>query len=174
MEVSEEEAMAFRRSLGICDGDFLIGTACFMRSWKGLNDFMDAALRLKAESRLKWVIIGGGHQEIYRKRAFELGLEGTLYFTGHLPNPISALKGLDAFALLSTAHEGVSQAILQAAFLEKPLIATPTGGLSEVCLDGETGIVVPPFSSDKVAAAALLLMKDPSLRRQTNRSRTHR
>lgn len=165
MAATEEEARGFRRLLGVKEGDFLIGTACFMRSWKGLNEFMEAAVRLQNEPRVKWVIIGGGHQETYRKRAVELGLEGTLQFTGHLPNPIPALKGLDAFLLLSTAHEGVSQAILQAAFLEKPLIATQTGGLSEVCIDGETGVLVPPFSSEKVAQAVLLLMKDPSLRR---------
>lgn len=170
MESSEEESMAFRRQLGVKEDDFLIGTACFMRSWKGLNDFMDAALLLQGEPKLKWVIIGGGHQETYRKRAAKLGLGSVLQFTGHLPNPIPALKGIDAFALLSTAHEGVSQAILQAAFLEKPLIATTTGGLSEVCMDGETGIVVPPFSSEKVAAAVLLLMKDASLRRLYGRN----
>lgn len=165
MAATEEEALAFRQSLGISESDFLIGTACFMRSWKGLNEFMDAALLLQGEPRMKWVIIGGGHEEAYRKRAEHLGLGGTLYFTGHLPNPIPAIKGLDAFALLSTAHEGVSQAILQAAYLEKPLIATATGGLSEVCLDGKTGIQVPLFSPEKVAAAALHLMRDVSARR---------
>ncbi len=163
MEASEEEGKAFRRFLGVADTDFLIGTACFMRSWKGLGDFLDAALLLQATPGLKWVIIGGGHQETYRKRASELGLGNSLHFTGHLSNPAAALRGLDAFALLSTAHEGVSQAILQAAYLKKPLIATHTGGLSEVCLDGRTGIQVPTFSPEKVADAALLLMKDKEL-----------
>ncbi len=163
MEASDEEARAFRQTLGANEDDFLIGTACFMRSWKGLNDFMDAAVLLQDVPRLKWVIIGGGHQAAYRKRAGELGLGKTLQFTGHLPDPIAAIKGLDAFALLSTAHEGVSQAILQAAFLEKPLIATRTGGLGEVCLDGKTGIEVPPFSPNAVAAAALKLMGEASL-----------
>jgi glycosyltransferase involved in cell wall biosynthesis len=118
---------------------------------------------LQNEPRIKWVIIGGGHQEAYRKRAADLGLGDTLQFTGHLSNPIPAIKGLDAFALLSTAHEGVSQAILQAAFLERPLIATRTGGLAEVCLDDKTGIEVPPFAPDAVAAAVLKLMGDAPL-----------
>lgn len=163
MEASDAEAKEFRHSLGVADDEFLVGTACFMRSWKGLHDFMDAANLLQGERKLKWVIIGGGHEKAYRKRAEELGLFPKLQFTGHLTNPIPALKGLDAFALLSTAHEGVSQAILQAAFLEKPLIATCTGGLSEVCLDGKTGIEVPLFSPKSVADGVSLLMKDPAL-----------
>jgi glycosyltransferase involved in cell wall biosynthesis len=161
MLYSEEDVRIFRRSLNLSDSDFLIGTACFMRSWKGINDLLEAANRLRNETLLKWVIIGGGHQDAYRKRAAELKLEGIVHFTGHLTNPIFALQSLDAFALLSTAHEGISQAILQAAYLGKPLVATPVGGSSEICLDGQTGILVPPFSPDKVAAAALQLMHDP-------------
>ena len=104
----------------------------------------------------------------YRRRASgrlsqaatELKLNGIVHFTGHLPNPIAAIKALDVFTLLSTAHEGVSQAILQAAYLEKPLIATPIGGLNEVCLNGQTGIIVPPFSPRRVADAVLRLRQD--------------
>jgi glycosyltransferase involved in cell wall biosynthesis len=157
---TEEEVKAFRCSLNLAEEDFLVGTACFMRSWKGIYDFLAAAHLLRDALHLRWVVIGGGHQEAYRQRARELALDGIVHFTGHLLHPIPALQALDAFALLSTAHEGVSQAILQAAFLEKPLIATPVGGLSEVCLDGRTGIVVPPFSPEKAADAVKRLMQN--------------
>ena len=160
MQFSEQEVKEFRHSLNISGEDFLIGTACFMRSWKGINDFLDAAQILRRHKCLKWVIIGGGHEEAYRKRAADLDLGNIVYFTGHLKNPIYALQALDAFALLSTAHEGVSQAILQAAFLAKPLIATSVGGLCEVCIDGQTGISVPPFSPSKVADAVKKMMDD--------------
>ncbi len=157
-------SMDFREQMGLRKSDFLVGTACFMRSWKGIGDFLKAADLLRHELEIKWVIIGGGHSEIYREQAKTLGLEGLVFFSGHLEDPFSALRALDVFALLSTAHEGVSQAILQAAFLEKPLIATNIGGLGEVCLDGKTGIQVAPYSSDQVARAVLLLKKDASLR----------
>lgn len=160
------EAEAFRRSIGAESGDFLIGTACFMRSWKGIDDFLKAADHLRDIPRLKWVIIGGGHAETYKKRASEMRLEKIVQFTGHLDNPFPALKALDLFVLLSTAHEGVSQAILQAAYLEKPLLATATGGLGEVCLDQITGLQAPPFSPEFVAAAIRRLQGDPSLCRQ--------
>ena len=164
MMALDAEVDAFRQSLHLSPDDFLVGTACFMRSWKGIHELLEAAQILRHVAHLKWVIIGGGHQDAYRQRAAELCLEGIVHFTGHLPEPVFALKALDAFALLSTAHEGVSQAILQAAFLEKPLIATPVGGLGEVCLDGQTGIQVPPFSSSCVAAAVQRLMSDPLTR----------
>jgi len=161
-----QDAAALRASLGIKQTDFLVGTACFMRSWKGINDLLLAAHLLREIPDLRWVVIGGGHAAIHHKKAAELHLEGIVHFTGHLENPFAALGSLDVFTLLSTANEGVSQAILQAAFLGKPLIATPTGGLGEVCIDGKTGLQVPPFSPARVADAVLGLKNNAPLRAQ--------
>jgi glycosyltransferase involved in cell wall biosynthesis len=166
IQVKAEESLQFRKSLSVSENDFLVGTACFMRSWKGIFDLLQAADLLREVPNLKWVVIGGGHAEVYRQKAKELNLEDILYFTGHLDNPFPALGALDAFMLLSTAHEGVSQAILQAAYLEKPLIATATGGLGEVCIDQETGIRVGPFSPFQVASAVKTLKANPELCRK--------
>lgn len=163
MKMALDERQDFRSALGVKPNDFLVGTACFMRSWKGINDFLIAAHLLRDHSNLRWVIIGGGHQDAYIAKAKELNLDGIVHFTGHLPNPIPAIAALDAFALLSTAHEGVSQAILQAAYLGKPLIATSVGGLGEVCISGQTGISVQPFSPHDVTDAVLKLMHDRNL-----------
>ena len=165
MQVDEQRVLEFRKNLGIKDTDLLVGTVCFMRSWKGLDDLLGAAKILKDKKDIKWVIIGGGHQDAYRKKAKQLNLEDTVYFTGHLDAPFYAIKALDIFTLLSTAHEGVSQASLQAAFLQRPLIATSTGGLSEVCIDGKTGVQVPCFSPEKVAEAVLSLKELEEKRR---------
>lgn len=155
-----EEQELFRQKLKILPSDFLIGTACFMRSWKGISDLLQAAHLLRSQPQYKWVIIGGGHKETYEAKARALQLEGIVFFTGHLESPFAAIASLDVFALLSTAHEGVSQAILQAAFLRKPLVATATGGLGEVCIDGVTGIQVPPFSPSRVVEAVTRLKED--------------
>ena len=95
-----------------------------------------------------------------------LGIKDTLTFTGHLDSPYAAIAALDIFLLLSTAHEGISQASLQAAFLKKPLITTDVGGLPEVCLQDLTGIVVPSFSPEKVAEAVVKLANDGALREE--------
>lgn len=163
IQVKPGDATAFRRQMGFSPDDFLVGTACFMRSWKGIDDLLAAADLLRHESQLKWVIIGGGHAERHKLRARELKLENIVHFTGHLDHPFPALAALDVFTLLSTAHEGVSQAILQAAYLGKPLISTRTGGLGEVCIDRVTGLNVAPFSPHQVAQSVLALKNDPAL-----------
>lgn len=162
IQVGHSDGRKFRENLGIAPDDFLVGTACFMRSWKGIDDLLKAADLLRDEPNLRWVIIGGGHAERHKKLAEKLKLEGRVIFTGHLDYPFPAIAALNLFTLLSTAHEGVSQAILQAAYLSKPLLATQTGGLGEVCIDQLTGASVPPFSPDKVAEKVLFLKKNPA------------
>jgi len=159
--IDKAASLRFRKALGVGEDDLLVGTACFMRSWKGIGDLLKAANILRDS---KWVIIGGGHDEQFKQMALDLNLGGIVHFTGHLEDPFPAIGALDIFTLLSTAHEGVSQAILQAAFLSKPLIATATGGLGEVCIHNKTGIQVDPFSPVQVAQAVLQLRNDPGLR----------
>ena len=162
-KVALPDIEAFRHSLGLKPTDILIGTACVVRSWKGIKDLMKAAEILRDHPHLKWVIVGGGYIDQYKDF---IDLKGVLTFTGHLDNPYAAIAAMDIFVLLSTANEGISQASLQSAYLERPLITTSIGGLPEVCLDGITGFVVPPFSPDKVAENVLKLVNNPELRRQ--------
>ena len=165
IKVNQSQAIDFRKKFDIKESAFLVGSACFMRSWKGIDDFLKAAKILENYKNIKFVLIGGGHIETYLKKAKDMHLQNVI-FTNHLDNPYPALLALDVFTLLSTAHEGVSQAALQAAFLKKPIIATPTGGLKEVCLDNVTGIQVPIFSPDQVAKAILKLFENKSERKE--------
>lgn len=169
IQVRPGESKEFRRKIGVKESDFLVGTACMMRSWKGIDDLLMAAHLLRDEPNLKWVIIGGGHAQRHQDMAKKLKLDDLVAFTGHLDQPFPAIQALDLFSLLSTAHEGVSQAILQAAYLERPLLATPIGGLCEVCIDGKTGLSVPPLSPEKIAEGVLKLKKDPNLRLEFGR-----
>jgi len=156
----KKQVSNFRKEHNYSENDFIVGMVCFMRSWKGVDDFIQAANLAKDIPNLKWVIIGGGHQDKYLALAKKLNLKN-LFFTGHLDNPFPAIEAIDVFSLLSTGHEGVSQASLQAALFEKPLITTPTGGLKEVCITNKTGIQVPCFSPEKVKDAVVSLMNDP-------------
>ncbi len=165
VKTKPEEVLAFRKKYNIKSTDILIGMVCFMRSWKGIEEFFKAAHHLKNMQNLKWIIIGEGHIETYKQKAKDYQVDDKIIFTGHIEKPYNAIAALDIFTLLSTANEGVSQASLQAAFLKKPLITTSTGGLKEVCIDKKTGFVVPCFSYKDVSKAVLTLQKDEKMRK---------
>jgi glycosyltransferase involved in cell wall biosynthesis len=164
LSVLPEEVERFRKSIGVKELEYLVGSACIVRSWKGIRDLLQAAALLKERKDIKWVIVGGGYLESHIKIRDALGLQESVTFTGHLDSPYAAIAAMDVFTLLSTAHEGVSQASLQAAFLQRPLLTTPIGGLPEVCIEGVTGMLVPPSSPEKVADAVSKLLANPQLR----------
>jgi glycosyltransferase involved in cell wall biosynthesis len=167
LNVEAEKVLRFRENLGLKKDDCLVGTLCILRGWKGITDLLWAAKELQDVPHLKWIIVGGGvSEEHFRKEWKELGLENKVVFTGHLSNPYTALAAMDIFLLLSWAHEGVSQASLQAAWLEKPLVTTETGGLKEVCIDEVTGYQVPLHSPKEVADRVVRLLKDPQKRQE--------
>ncbi len=166
IKIDMEKVKKFRETLGLSAHDILAGTACFVRSWKGIPVLMKTAHLLRSIKNLKWVIVGGGYVEDYKGLSEELNLQGILHFTGHLDIPFEAIAAMDIFLLLSTAHEGISQASLQAAYLQKPLITTPIGGLPEICIEGQTGFLVPPSSPKETAEAIKKLIHNEELRKK--------
>lgn len=165
LEVAVGQSDEVRQRLGWLPTDTVVGTLCVMRSWKGIEDLLEAALILKESPRIKWLIVGDGPAMDYFKQKMEqLGLQEQVAFVGYQTNPAPYLKAMDVFALVSRAHEGVSQAILQAGYLSKPLIATTTGGLPEICLPEKTGKIVNTYSPTEIADAVKELAGDKNMR----------
>lgn len=160
-------AARFRQEWGIQPDECLVGMLCYLRTWKGVGTVLHAAKLLEKTPKLKWMIVGSGISEQHFLQEWKrLGLEGKVIFTGHLSPPFTALGAMDIFVLPSWANEGVSQASLQAAWLEKPLITTTVGGLPEVCIDNVTGLQVSPRNPKAVADAVLTLAHNKELRLQ--------
>jgi glycosyltransferase involved in cell wall biosynthesis len=166
MHCSWNQVDTFRQKLGLRPEDCLVGTLCILRGWKGISDLLQAAKLLQDMPNLKWVVVGSGVSEpLFRQEWKRLGLEKNVFFTGHITPPYVALASMDIFLLLSRGHEGVSQASLQAAWMEKPLVTTATGGLKEVCIEGETGFQVPPCDPQAIAQAVMYLAKNQEARK---------
>src|SRR5207244_1169405 len=53
---------------------------------------------------------------------------------------------------------------LETAAAGKPIVASDIGGLGEVVVDGETGLLVPPGDAGALSAAMQRLLREPELR----------
>jgi glycosyltransferase involved in cell wall biosynthesis len=158
---------AFRQAYGIPKDVPLVGIIAVLRSWKGHEDFVDAArLVLKEIPDARFVIVGDGprYQNI-RDYIDRLGLAGAVTMTGHRPDVAAVLAALDVFVLSSYGHEGVPQAVLQAMAMEVPVVATDVGSVSEVVRDGETGLLAPPRAPEALAAHIVSVVRRNELRR---------
>ncbi|MFY9715949.1 MAG: glycosyltransferase family 4 protein, partial [Candidatus Rhabdochlamydia sp.] len=84
-----QDITIFRRALGLSPTDILVGTACVLRSWKGIPDLLKAADLLRNHQRIKWILIGGGYLERYLVMIREMKLKNVICM-GHLESPYTA------------------------------------------------------------------------------------
>jgi glycosyltransferase involved in cell wall biosynthesis len=83
--------------------------------------------------------------------------------------PHGELQGLYARAAVvacPSRREGFGVACLEAMAHGRPVVATDVGGLRDLVVDGETGLVVPPRDPAALRAALDRLLADPALRRR--------
>jgi glycosyltransferase involved in cell wall biosynthesis len=71
-----------------------------------------------------------------------------------------------ALVACPSRREGFGVACLEAMAHGRPVVATRVGGLLDLVVDGETGIVVPPRDPGALRSALDRLLADPELRRR--------
>jgi glycosyltransferase involved in cell wall biosynthesis len=98
---------------------------------------------------------------------------------GFVPHDeLQRLYGRAAVVACPSRREGFGVACLEAMAHGRPVVATRVGGLLDLVVDGETGIVVPARDPAALRSALERLLGDPDLRRRLGeagreRARTH-
>ena len=95
----------------------------------------------------------------------DAGLEAEVRLLGRRGDIDLLFAASDVFAL-SSLWEGMPNALLEAMAWPLPVIATRVGGIPEVIMDRETGVLVDAADSSGLASAIALLMDDEELKRQ--------
>jgi len=90
---------------------------------------------------------------------------------GFLPHDeLQALYRRAAVVVCPSRREGFGVACLEAMANGRPVVATRVGGLRDLVVDGETGLVVPPRDPAALRAALERMLSDPRLRRRLGRA----
>jgi len=95
----------------------------------------------------------------------DLGLGDKVRFLGFRDGTWRMLKVLDVF-VVSSKEEGLGVSLIEAMACGLPVVATGVGGIPEVVLDGETGILVPLEDPKALGEALVLLSSDRTLRKE--------
>jgi glycosyltransferase involved in cell wall biosynthesis len=149
----------------------LFGLVAGLRDQKGLPTLLDALELLAGQGRpVRFAIVGNGPFEaMVRERAGSPRLASTtlaLPFAGRVEPYLAAL---DAFVLPSY-WEGMPIALLEAAAMGLPAVASAVNGTVEVVDEGQTGLLVPSHDSVALAEAIARLAADPELRARMGRA----
>lgn len=115
---------------------------------KGINEFINAAREIKKEySNVNFQIVGPLNVEnrtsISRSEVEEWQKEGVIEYLGETDNVLKYIR-MASCVVLPSYREGTSKALLEAAAVGRPLIASNVPGCKEIIDDGINGYLCKP------------------------------
>jgi glycosyltransferase involved in cell wall biosynthesis len=142
------------------------------RGIKGHEDVVLAARTvLERHPTARFMLVGDGwgpdgerHRDAIRQLCHETGVAHAFIFPGQRPDVADLLAAFDVSLQpsLSENYGGTVESLL----MERPTVGTDTGGIPEVVLHEQTGLLVPPGDPRALAAAIGRLIDDPELGRR--------
>lgn len=142
----------------------LIGFVGRLSPEKGPHLFVRAAaLALMQRPELHAVMIGDGPMRpSVLALADELGISSRLHLPGVRSDIAECLHELTI--VVSTSHaEGTPLSVMEAQASGVPVVATHVGGVPEIVVIGETGLLVPPGDAEALANSITTLLDDPQM-----------
>jgi glycosyltransferase involved in cell wall biosynthesis len=144
----------------------LIGNCSAIAPHKDYETFIDTAQILNEQypEKFHFIIIGDGPD----KKKIESYCENKLLkekftFTGFLLDLELHLKSLDFF-LMSSEEEGLGTSLLDAMICEIPIVSTNAGGIPEIVIHEQTGLLAGVKDSKALADNILRLVNDNELK----------
>lgn len=171
-----------RKEFGLPPGSLLVGAVGRVDPWKGYEFLIEAA-RLVAgeEPQARFFLVGSPdwrseEQVAYfhslQKMATDAGLAGRCFFMGFREDVLPVIAAFDIIVVPSyeiadrraARGEGFGRVAAEAMAMRRPVIASASGGLSEIVIHDVTGYLVTPKDAGAISRAILTLARDPSLR----------
>lgn len=158
---------AARERLGFAPETVLFGTVGNLAAKKDHDTMLRAfALVLRRLPEAHLVIVGTGPREQELKTLVRnLGIGEAVHLLGMRSDVPELLPGLDVF-VLSSLHEGLAIAVIEAMAAGVPVVATGVGGIPQLIAGPEHGVLVPARDERGLAAAMAGLASDPGERRR--------
>jgi glycosyltransferase involved in cell wall biosynthesis len=134
---------------------------------KGLEELIQAASEIHQKDKtIQFLIVGDGpHKPVLRKMISDFHLDDCVRLIGH----ISDLSQLLEFYrkakifIMPSHHEGLPTVVLEAMASGCPVIATKVGGIPDIIIQGENGVMVKPGSSTQLSESIMSIIYDDLL-----------
>ncbi|MEP0766198.1 MAG: glycosyltransferase family 4 protein [Fimbriimonadia bacterium] len=155
-----------RSEFGIPPDARIIGLVGRIAREKGHLVALDAARKvIQSEGRARFLFVGRiepNFREEFETSVARHGLGGHVVVTGDR-NDVARLMDAMEIVLLPSEKETFGMVAIEAMARGRPVIATRTGGLEEVVVDKETGLLIEQ-DSERLADAIRLLLSDDAQR----------
>jgi len=153
-----------RRELGI-DGGGMVLHISNLRKLKRIDLLLAAAAAIRPADSFKLVILAGSDFTPFRAEAQRLGLEDRIVVRERVTEIEDYLQAADV-GLFTSETESFCLSLLEAMSLGCPSVAFAVGGIPEVVVSGESGVLLPFGDVAAVTRAVEALLADPARRAQ--------
>jgi glycosyltransferase involved in cell wall biosynthesis len=156
-----------RRVLGLQDADLVVGSVGRLVAAKNYPLALEVARQVLAtHPRARFLLVGGGPLEAdLRARIRALGLEPRVQMTGERDDVADLMNALDVF-LMTSDHEGMPNAAMEAGTLGLPCVVTDAGASAEVVAHARSGFVCPVGDLEGLVGRVRHLVDDATARRR--------
>ena len=149
----------------------LVGMVAQLIPWKRQDDFIRGMARVVEKfPEAGFLLVGAdpdpdaSYERQLRELVAELGLEGKVAFVGFCEDVPGIMAMLDILVLASE-NEPFGRVLIEGMAASRPVVATEGGGVGEIVVDGDTGLLVPVGDSERIAAAVERLLAEPETAR---------
>jgi glycosyltransferase involved in cell wall biosynthesis len=136
-----------------------------LRHYKGLDVLFTALQRLQRDGRLgrPLEVIGEGPDgDRFRRLATEMGLDGKVRWLGQMERAkVFEHMGRAACLVLPSRWEGMPMVLLEAMVQQTPVVACDVGGVGELVIPGQTGLLVSPERPQALVEALRFVDEHP-------------
>ncbi len=127
---------------------------------KGMDELFSAAERLHADGEDFMLDLVGFFEDEYKDEVERLEALGIARFHGFTEDPCPYYAACDCVVMPSW-HEGMSNVLLEAAAMGRPVITTDIPGCREAVDDGKTGLLFPLRDADALYHAMKKMLHAP-------------
>ncbi len=165
--ITAAERQRVRAELGVGEDQLLVGMVGRLVAEKGyLDAFAAARIVSQRVPAARFVFIGGFENKadaISADTLREYGLANVAQILGHRSDVDRLYAAMDVF-MLPSHREGFPRAVMEAAAMGKPCIATDVRGCRQTVDHEQTGLLVPAHDPEALAAALERLLRSPAER----------
>ena len=153
-----------REELGANAGPLVVIPGVF-RDFKGIPVGIEAwrAVRKKFPDAVLTLVGDGDLAGEYRRQVDAAGLQESVVFAGSRTDMPAVYRAADIVLAPSLPKENLPTTLIEASACGRPIVTTTAGGIPEIVVAGETGLMVPPDDPVALATAICDVIEHPEL-----------
>jgi glycosyltransferase involved in cell wall biosynthesis len=165
-QVSENQKLELKSSLGILEDDFTFVFVGRIVTDKGINELVAAFNTISLYSKtLKLLLVGEQESDLdpLHKSTLEILTKNDQIIQVGFQRDIRPYLAISNVLVFPSYREGFPNVVMQAGAMGLPAIASDINGCNEIITHGENGILIPKKNTAKIEIALLLLKNNEKL-----------